>query len=535
MTHRHFSILLFLVFCSTFSLSFGQKDLIITQAGEEIRCKILDETPTKFKYAYLGPKKKVLRNEIFKNLVSSFKYSYFEEDILKNTKEIPRQQTSRSTSVPPRVEEPTPKSEVVKSNLPTVKPETPIVNPVQVNEPKVSEVKVPEAKVSKTIEPVQKTIEPSLSPVEPIVNVNDKAKDVIEDKKSKPNNKSKKENKNKKSEDKTAKPIIENTPKKIEPILFPEVSKRDSKDLTPKIESPKIEPTKKDEKNSKPEVITAKPNIETSAKNIESVVSPEVSKKDTKDLIAKIEPPKIQTTKKETKTVKVGEKKKTVLPSSEPPSEYKNHLKFRTGIKGGLGNLTTKIPETNPYGLYREKLQRGYNFGADFAFFPKESIGIGINYLSFQASNKSKDLDILNPITGENVNKASISNKTSYKFVGPSLLFRKSIDFKTFVVLGVSPGMYLYSDKGTLNETNFNIKGNAYGAAATLGLDFLIGNDIFGRDIILSIESGYNYGKITKLNYGAVKGVQSLSSPIDLSRLDFSVGLRFTRFPMYLR
>jgi hypothetical protein len=61
--------------------AYAQRDLIITQAGEEIRCKILDETPTRFIYAYLGPKKKVLRNEIFKNLVTSFKYNHYDNDI----------------------------------------------------------------------------------------------------------------------------------------------------------------------------------------------------------------------------------------------------------------------------------------------------------------------------------------------------------------------------------------------------------------------------------------------------------------------
>lgn len=473
MTHTRFSILLIFIFSLVFISSYGQKDLIITQAGEEIRCKILDETPTRFKYAYLGPKKKVLRNEIFKNLVSSFKYSYFEEDILKNDKEIPRQQASKSTSVPPRVDENVKKDDDLKPKVAVTKTEAAVEVPA-----KVSNAKEPEIKVPKIEEPVVKTIEP-VKPSDPVVKVSEPVK---EDKKSK--------------------------------------GKKDSK---------------KADSKSKTEILTSKPNPETTPKKLEPIVSSEISKKDSKDLLAKIEPPKIETPKKEVKAVKVEEKKKTVLPSSEPPSEYRNHLKFRTGVKGGLGNLTTKIPETNPYGLYREKLQRGYNFGADFAFFPKESIGIGINYLSFQANNKSKDLDILNPVTGENVDNASISNKISYKFIGPTFLFRKSIDFKTFVVLGVSPGMYLYSDKGTLNETNFNIKGNAYGAAASLGLDFLIGNDIFGRDIILSIESGYNYGKITKLNYGAAKGVQSLSNPIDLSRLDFSIGLRFTRFPMYLR
>lgn len=93
--------------------------------------------------------------------------------------------------------------------------------------------------------------------------------------------------------------------------------------------------------------------------------------------------------------------------------------------------------------------------------------------------------------------------------------------------------MHLYSDKGLTNNSAFHFKGQAYGAAATLGLDFLLGNDIFGRDIVLSLEGGYNYGEISTIDNKVEK--IKLATPINLNRLDFTIGLRFTRFPMYLR
>ena len=89
--------------------------------------------------------------------------------------------------------------------------------------------------------------------------------------------------------------------------------------------------------------------------------------------------------------------------------------------------------------------------------------------------------------------------------------------------------------KVVANAANYTFKGQSYGGAATLGLDFLLGNDIFGRDIILSLEGGYNYGKITQINKNDGKGNIALPTPINLNRLDFTIGLRFTRFPMYLR
>ncbi|MDZ7934785.1 MAG: hypothetical protein U5M51_07465 [Emticicia sp.] len=82
-------IVLFLVFGFSISQSFGQRDQITTQAGEKIRCRILDETPNRFVYAYLSPSGKVLRNEIFKNLVSEFKYNFYPSDIVTKGNKMP--------------------------------------------------------------------------------------------------------------------------------------------------------------------------------------------------------------------------------------------------------------------------------------------------------------------------------------------------------------------------------------------------------------------------------------------------------------
>jgi hypothetical protein len=60
-----------------------------------------------------------------------------------------------------------------------------------------------------------------------------------------------------------------------------------------------------------------------------------------------------------------------------------------------------------------------------------------------------------------------------------------------------------------------------------------LGNDITGRDVIISLEAGYNYGKMKMLNYGS--GAVTLDKPLDLSRVDFTIGLRFARYPKYLK
>jgi hypothetical protein len=51
----------------------------------------------------------------------------------------------------------------------------------------------------------------------------------------------------------------------------------------------------------------------------------------------------------------------------------------------------------------------------------------------------------------------------------------------------------------------------------------------------LSLEAGYNYGKMRALDLGGGSGAVNLSTPINLSRVDFTVGLRFTRYPKYFK
>jgi hypothetical protein len=430
MTKLLFKVILFLAFVFIGSKTYAQKDLIITQAGEEIRCKILDETPTRFVYAYLGPKNKILRNEIFKNLVSSFKYSYYPSDVLKNDKLIEKTKSGQSN----RAEPLRPSTAEEKPSTASKGKETPAKKEVVSNNKK--------AQVTTT------------------------SKDSLSTKSS------------------------------------PETAKSASTESSDKVvEKPVENNTQKPLEDSKPDTKNSKA-----------------------DKLAK---------EAEAKKEEIKKEDLSPLADAEPVSEFKNYLKYRIGAKGGLGNIIAKNTDTSPYGLYKEKLLRGWMFGVDAAYFFKDNVGIGATYTNFQARNSSTQLDYPNLFTGEAISAGQLSNKVSHKFVGPTFLYRKNIDYKTFAILTLSPGMHLYTDKGLTNNAAFKFTGQAYGAAATLGLDFLLGNDIFGRDIILSLEGGYNYGQITTIDNSIEK--VKLPTAINLNRLDFTIGLRFTRFPMYLR
>ncbi len=396
---------LFIVLLFSTKVSFGQReqlatqarDQITTQAGEKIRCRILDETATRFIYAYVTPTGKVLRNEIFKNLVTDFKYNYYPEE--PGAKASGKSKSDKETAT-------------------------------KVKTPKTTEADK---------------------------NTDNKSGNVT---KQKPDEK-----------------LTEKTQKKPDESITNK-EKESSKSINPET---KGTPEKQEEK-------------------------------------------------------KVAERTETPAEVKRPKGEYDNYLKFRIGVRGGFGNMLAKQNTEDQFGLYQEKLLRGWTWGADMAYFPTDNFGFGIMFNNFLSKNSAENLNFKFRKNGESIDTTgNLANKRSAKFVGPVLYFRKSIDFKTMVILGLAPGAYFYSDKGTYNGVTIPYKGWDFGGAATLGIDFLLGNDITGRDIILSLEAGYNYGKIRSMDFSDGKGAVKLANAIDLSRLDFTVGLRFTRYPRYLR
>jgi hypothetical protein len=411
----------------------AQKDLIVTQAGQEIRCKILEESSMRFTYAYINDKGKVLRTEIFKTLISNYKYNYYPEDVLPSEKifGMPLKNT------------------VAVSEQPETKK---VKNTTKTDKKAEESAKIAEAKKKEDV--VKEEFKDEIA-------VND-------------------------SVDKSSKSNFRKSDKKTE------LSKKEDKPVELSKES-----------DSKPEV----------AKNDKAIAVSDDQKTD----------------KEIDKVASKVEKKKLeeIIPEEEEKkSEFKNFLKYRVGLKGGLGNIMEENLNKTKYGLFNEKLLRGWVYGVDGSVFLSDNIGVGVTYHSYQSSSTGTKLDW----PGETQTYDLVESKVSHKFVGPTLLYRLSLDYKTFIVASASPGYIFYTDRGVRERMNFQEqyleKGKTWGAAATLGIDFLIGDDNFGRDVILSFECGYTHGSLKRSN-----GM----SPINLQRLDFSIGLRFNRFPRYLR
>lgn len=478
----------------------AQRDVIFTQAGEAIRCRILDETPVRFVFAYVKGDK-IYRSEIFKNLVTSFKFNYYPDDL-------------------PNVK-----------NLPKAK-ETILIG-----------------ENSRNI-----TSQSTSSKDKKMVDVSTSNKDE-DDKGKTGENKTLKRNTEKKSEklasssDETVKTSDEN--KKIDRTQ-PEtaVSPANKPAISQQNESAKSQQSATSNNSQKSNTTTSTSQTNQSSSESTTIVrkveqKPPVETEKVTTTAATQQTTEQPATAEEKKVIQketastTAIEKETPTTTTETPAlptfNLRNDMKFRVGIKGGIGNrLQDRVQTGNTYDLYKEKLLRGYVLGGDAAYFINEKIGIGATYSSFTSRNQSDDIFYINELTGSEQNGA-IANKNNIQFVGPNFLYRHKLDFKTFMVVGLSPGMYFYKDNGKYDDLNYTFKGKGYGAAATLGIDFLLGNDIIGRDVILSFEAGYNYGKINALNYGDNRGLVNLATPMDISRLDFTIGLRFSRFPKYLR
>lgn len=460
----------------------AQRDMIITQAGEQLRCRIIDETPVRFVFAYLKDGKPY-RSEIFKNLVTSFKFNHFDAD-LPNADKLP-EAMYRATAG--------------------------------------SDLESPRASSAGTISARQKRRNEKADETNLIDNDNEQSKTAISKKAETASANDAKVVTQEKATPENIKreEVVAKTPSQKEPLIIR-----------------KVEPAKASVQEVEKTTVT-KP-VENAPNRIDRGSNAVVTRQNPTTNVVAEEAAELEKATEQAADDKKVAAKRPVSPVDISETELPNitinqENKFRIGLKGGIGNrLDNNAQTTNTFDLYQEQLLRGFTLGADIAYFPTDAIGFGVVFTDFRSRNSDGEITFRNEFTGSE-QTGSISNNRSVKFVGPALFLRKKLDYKTYVVLGLSPGYNFYTDKGSYDNVDYTFRGGGFGAASTLGIDFLLGNDIIGRDIILSFEAGYNYGKINTLDYGDARGMVDLSTPIDLSRLDFTIGLRFLRFPKYFR
>jgi len=166
-----------------------------------------------------------------------------------------------------------------------------------------------------------------------------------------------------------------------------------------------------------------------------------------------------------------------------------NYKPWRWGVNGGYAVRIAPDPKDLPEGLdsYRKNLRFGPGFGADVFYYTSPNVGVGVKYSLFNTSN-STDHIIYESSEGHTYD-GSRSDDIYTHFVGPSIAIRSiPKNNKIYASCDLTLGYIWYNNKINFNSHDFNLKGNNFGFASSIGADFMISND-FSVGLALNITA----------------------------------------------
>jgi len=218
--------------------------------------------------------------------------------------------------------------------------------------------------------------------------------------------------------------------------------------------------------------------------------------------------------------------------TSEVPKDkvvgYENYQHFRIAINGGFSYQTAKVAESVPsdFKNYIKELKSGYHFGGDLTYYFTEPLGFGIKYYLFKSSN-SMDNIYVEDING-NRTYGKMSDDLTISFIGPTFSTRLLNHNKSNAFLmNVSLGYMGYSNDKVIID-KYKMSGS------TMGLSFDIGYDIgLSENLSLGFQISFLTG--TLFEYDWNDGTKTETIKLEkgeyesLNRIDFSVGLRFSK------
>jgi len=218
--------------------------------------------------------------------------------------------------------------------------------------------------------------------------------------------------------------------------------------------------------------------------------------------------------------------------TSEVPKDkvvgYKNYQHFRIAINGGYSYQTAKVAESVPSDFkdYIRELKSGYHFGGDLTYYFTEPLGFGFKYYLFKSSNSLDNIYLED--TNGNRTYGKMSDDLTISFIGPTFSTRLlSHDKKNAFLMNLSLGYMGYSNDKVIID-KYKMTGS------TMGLSFDIGYDIeLSENLSLGFQISYLTG--TLFEYDWNDGIKTETIKLEkgeyesLNRIDFSVGLRFSK------
>ncbi len=201
---------------------------------------------------------------------------------------------------------------------------------------------------------------------------------------------------------------------------------------------------------------------------------------------------------------------------------------FRAAITGGWSYRVAKLAKNIPsdFEQYIKDLKSGYQYGLDLSYYFSEQLGFGFKYCNYRSKNEIDNVNVTLPDGSSQYGK--MSDDISINFIGPFFSTRLlNADKKNSLLMNLGIGYMGYKDKAVL-ISDFLIKSN------TLGLCWDIGYDIgLSENFAIGFQFSYMIGTLTQ--YKLSDGVNTQTVKLEkgnfesLSRIDFSVGLRFNK------
>lgn len=217
---------------------------------------------------------------------------------------------------------------------------------------------------------------------------------------------------------------------------------------------------------------------------------------------------------------------------SEVPKEkivgYENYQHFRIGLNTGYSYQTARIHESVPgdFKNYVKDLKSGCHFGFDLTYYFSEPLGVGFKYFMFQSSNSMDNIYIEDSTGVRQYGKMSDELKIS--FIGPMFSTRLlNHDKKNALLMNLAIGYMGYTNNKVIIN-NYKMTGNTVGLAFEMGYDIGLSENLsLGFQISMIAGTLFEYDWYDGNNTETIKLKEGEYE--SLSRVDFSVGLRFSK------
>jgi hypothetical protein len=185
---------------------------------------------------------------------------------------------------------------------------------------------------------------------------------------------------------------------------------------------------------------------------------------------------------------------------------YSDYRRWRIGLNGGIEQIIApealNIPEE--LSKYRKPLKSGARFGADAIFFVSPNIGIGVNYSTYGADNKT---DYISYEIDERRFAGNRQDDIRIHFIGPAISIRSIPKHnKLYASCDFTLGYFHYSNDLIFNNTAYNLQEDNFGFATSVGADYM-----FIKNMSIGVSLNITAASIKKVEILSGNNVENLS------------------------